>query len=141
LTEASKYHFELDVMLDSMRKHMPEAEFSKPFFKHGGFQQLPVWKGVRIPPLERSVYDTGVNSNLLSGLDFKTANRIGRIYNLQNEYKELTRPMVAKMINMDSRTTRAEVLHVIDFMSSDVAGSEKVIAEKIQQVIDNLEKK
>ena len=57
------------------------------FWSVGGWNLVPGWHGLAIPTLESSVYQTGLATNLLEGLDFNIINGIARTYNYQTDYK------------------------------------------------------
>lgn len=140
IVAAKEYHAQLNEILDSLMKVTPEEELLKPFFKNKGFSFIPGWTGINIPTLESSVFESGLISNLLQGLDFKTINNISRMYNFQKEYKEITKPIVTRLFNVDIETKTTEVITIAQILASDIKGFEETLIKGNTQLIEHLKK-
>ena len=138
LLKAHEYHADIGIMADSIFNNSTKEALQISFFNNGGFQDLPEWSGINIPTMQDAVYTTGVNSGLLNGQDFNTASAIGRAYNMQGAFKDLTQPITVKAVNMNDQTSRREVFFLLSLIGNDVAGSEKVIASRLDETIELL---
>lgn len=104
--KAVAYHESIKTTAHGLQNSLSQEILNKGFWSAGGFKMLTNWKGVQVPMLESSVYQTGILGNTLSGLDFKTVNTIAQIYNFQEEYKPLSQKLFAdRIINVKSETT------------------------------------
>ncbi|MDJ1468027.1 hypothetical protein [Xanthocytophaga flava] len=111
------------------------------FWKSGGFQLISGWKGIYIPPLENSVYQSGLISNTLHGLDFETIHAIAQVYNYQEEYKLWTRTLIFdKVTNIDNRINTAEALSLFQPWA-DIIGVEKSLMRRYSSAKTQLQKK
>ena len=138
LDRAYTYHHALWEKLDSIFEYAPAEQLDKPFFDNYGFQIIPGWTGVNIPTLETSVFETGIISNLISGMDFETVNRISKIYNYQKQYKEVLRPFTERIINVNNQSTTREMLTALLFLGSDVKEMEKSMSNNMEKMIKDL---
>ncbi len=110
-----------------------------PFWSKGGFQLIPGWKGVVIPTLENSVYQSGLISNTLRGLEFDDIHAIAQIYNNQEEYKLWTRTLIFDRITtIDGKTTTWEALSLLNAWS-DIVTLEKSMIKKYPEAQKQLQ--
>ena len=119
--------------------NIDEDELSKPFLSELDFSVLPGWYGINIPTLENSVFESGIISNSLSDLDFKTINQIAMIYNSLKEYKEITKSLANRFINVNSQTSFREIILMVQILTTDIKEMEKNMALSSQKVANYLE--
>jgi hypothetical protein len=106
LEKAVIYHASIVATADSLKKSLSQETLNKGFWSAGGWQLLDNWQGVEVPTLENSVYQTGIISNTLLGLDFKTINTIAQVYRYQDEYKPLAQKLFTdKIVNLKDEST------------------------------------
>jgi hypothetical protein len=124
-----------------LRKRLPPDTLRARFWAVGGFQLIEGWQGVTIPSLEKSVYESGLITNTLSGLDFKTINAIAQVYSSQEEYKELARLFITdKIIGMDEEITTQQMLNTMQWWW-DVISIERDLSKKYQVALTQLKQK
>ncbi len=139
LKRSVDYHSALKESLDSVIFNMDRAQLNEKFFETGGFQKLPNWTGTGIASLSRNVYITGLNTNVMSDLDFKTSSLISGIYTGLDNYKEFTDPIMERMLfSLNYDSSNKDVYFLLELIKSDVLGSEKRIIEKLNQAIEKL---
>ena len=139
LEKAYQYHASLGLNIDSLMANIDEDELSKPFLSELDFSVLPGWYGINIPTLENSVFESGIISNSLSDLDFKTINQIAMIYNSLKEYKEITKSLANRFINVNSQTSFREIILMVQILTTDIKEMEKNMALSSQKVATYLE--
>ena len=76
----------------------------------------------------------------ISGLDFKTINRIAVVYNSQKEYKEITKSLINRFINVNGQTTFREVILMVQILVTDIREMELNMANYSSEVVTYLEK-
>lgn len=140
IENAQAYHKKLGETMDSLYQIVEEEEWAKTFMKAGGFSFFPGWTGVRIPTLERSVYETGIVRNLMDDLEFGLINKIARTYSYQQNYKEITRPLTNRILNISHQTTLMEMAMVITFFGGDISLIEQNMVETYEAIIELLNK-
>lgn len=140
LSEASIYHENLRISINSLDSILTKDQLVNPMFAQNGFDMIPGWKGTKIPALENSIYEAGMISNVMSGMDFKTINNISKIYNFQKSYKELTDPILKKLYDVDHETSLMDVIMPLSILSSDIKTVEKKIIGDYDTLILFIEK-
>lgn len=115
IEESLKYRNSIFLSAKKVREELDTAILEAHFWSVGHWKHLPGWEGVKIPTLESSVYQSGIMTNALSGLDFKVMNSIAKSYNYQDEYKGWTeRYILDKLDKMPSDVTTFEALYMIE---------------------------
>jgi hypothetical protein len=111
LEQANQYRHEMLNTSNVLLQQFSSDTLAANFWEVGGFKIIPNWQGVNIPPLENSVYQSGLITNTLSGLDFTTLNEIAQVYSHQEEYKVWTRTLITdRILNVDANSTTRDVL-------------------------------
>jgi len=138
---AYDYHTKIGEKVDSMLNNSSKERLDSSFFASGGFFAVPGWRGVMLPPLERSVFESGIIGNLMSGMDFQTLNKISKIYNRQKEYKNFTQTVTNKIIAADISLTTESMLNDMLLLKYDIPSIEKGLISDIDKMIEHLEEK
>ena len=139
LDVAYAYHMEIGEVADSILNNSPKEKLEQRFFENEGFFGIPGWRGVMIPPLEQSVFDSGIISNLMSGMDFKSLNKISKTYNQQKQYKEYCQVITQKFISTDVNVTTRFILNDLLILKYDILSMEGHLIKNIEEVIQYLE--
>jgi hypothetical protein len=106
LEKSVLYHASIVATADSLQKVLSPEVLNQRFWSAGGWKLIENWKGVEVPTLENSVYQSGIIGNTLAGLDFKTINKIAQVYNYQDEYKPLAQKLFTdKIVNLNDEST------------------------------------
>ncbi|MEM7575341.1 MAG: hypothetical protein AAF433_20710 [Bacteroidota bacterium] len=139
LEGAAEYHEILGQRIDSIREIASEDDMNLSVLGSGSFGSfIEGWRGIMIPSLERSIYDTGILANALVGLDFATINRISKVYNLQESYRTFAAPILERLLNMDLNTTRKEALLILSFITTDLNQMEFSLIQSYEQLMEYL---
>lgn len=139
LDVAYAYHIKIGDIADSILNNSPKEKLEQRFFENEGFFGIPGWRGVMIPPLEQSVFDSGIISNLMSGMDFKSLNKISKTYNQQKQYKEYCQVITQKFISTDVNVTTRFILNDLLILKYDIPSMEGHLIKNIEEVIQYLE--
>lgn len=141
LQQALAYREKILTASNRLREGLSQDTLKARFWSVGGFQLLKHWQGVYIPPLEKSVYESGLISNTLSGLDFPTIHAIAQVYTYQDEYKEWTRMLITdKIVPMSQDVTTQQVLANLQPWA-DIMHTEKELIKKYQAALKQLKPK
>lgn len=141
LNQTLAYREKILATSNQLRQQLSKNKLGANFWSSGGFQQIKGWQGVFLPPLENSVYQSGLISNTLSELDFETINAIAQVYSNQEEYKLWGRTLIIdKLISMNDEVTTQAVLSNLQFWN-DVIVSEKELIKKYQIALKQLNQK
>lgn len=109
------------------------------FWAMGGFSLIPSWQGTNIPTLERSVYQTGLATNLMNGLEFAIINTVARTYNYQDSYNSFAQKLIFdKIINLEDRIKTRQVLNKFEAWY-DVAITEEALVEQYNNALSHLD--
>ena len=109
------------------------------FWSTGGFSLIPGWQGANIPTLERSVYQTGLATNLMTGLKFDVINTIARTYNYQDSYNSIAQKLVLdKIINLEDEIKTRQVLNKFEAWY-DVVITEEALMEQYNNALSHLD--
>lgn len=128
MEESLNYRNSIFFICKKVRKELDPEILEARFWSVGHWKHLPGWKGVKIPTLENSVYQSGIMTNALSGLDFKIINSIARSYNYQEEYKHWSeRKILDKLDEMPSDVTTYEALNMIEPWNDVIAVEQNLI--------------
>lgn len=136
---AYDYHVLIGEKVDSMINNSSREKLDSSFFGIGGFFAIPGWRGVALPPLERSVFESGIIGNLMSGMDFPTLNKISKTYNLQKEYKDITQTITNKIIAATINQTTESMLNDMLLLKYDIPSIEKMLINDMGELIGYLE--
>lgn len=135
MEESLSYRNSIFLSAKKVRQNLDPKISDAKFWSVGHWKHLPGWEGVKIPTLENSVYQSGIMTNALSGLDFKLINSIARSYNHQEEYKRWTeRNILDKLDNMPSDITTFDALYLIEPWN-DVIAMEQILVEQYEQTL------
>lgn len=129
LEKAAAYHASIVASADSVRKSLNREVLNKSFWSAGGWRLVKNWQGVQVPTLVGSVYQTGIISNTLLGLDFKTVNTIAQTYNLQQELKDHSHRLFLNKIGNINNETTADVLGNFGWLGDLVFYEKELINE------------
>lgn len=140
IQRAYDYHSEIAEVMDSIMNDITKEQLDQSFFQNGGFMGIPKWTGIGIPPVDDSIYQSGIISNSINGIDFNTIASINKMYAFLNEYKDITKPMINRIINSTPQTTTHEVFMCIEFFTTDVRSIEKMIIKRIDGIVEKLDK-
>ena len=144
MVSAHAYHEKIGKNLDSLIQHLENTNpeiLNKSLLGEGGFKLIPGWYGVVIPGLESSIYQSGLISNAFSKMDFETITKISKAYSFQEEYKELTQPVIERLINTNPETTIMQAFSILTFITSDIKGLEAEMVRGYEEMIEFLEEK
>jgi hypothetical protein len=133
-------HENLRASLDTIDQAFSIKDRDKSIFGLGGFTVVPGWTGVKIASLSNSIYESGLISNAFSDVPFDLIHRINSIYNYQESYNEMTKPMLNRMIQSNKNTTVFDAISMMEFFSSDILSMEKNIDKGYDQVLEYLNK-
>jgi hypothetical protein len=132
LQSSLAYRKQVLLVARRLRATLRRDTLNAPFWSVGGFRLLNGWRGVAVPSLENSVYQSGLISNTLAGLDFPTINAIAQVYTLQEEYKVWTRALIIdKIVTVEGSVTTGQVLSKLEFWS-DIINYEEELIKKHQ---------
>ena len=138
MEESLSYRKSIFSSAKKVRKELDPKILEAGFWSVGHWKHLPGWEGVKVPTLENSVYQSGVMTNALSGLDFKIINSIARSYNYQDEYKQWAeRKIIEKLDNMPSDITTFEALSMIEPWY-DIISLEQNLIRQYEQTLEIL---
>ncbi len=111
------------------------------FWSVGGFRLLREWRGTAITPLENAVYQSGLISNALSGLDFSTINAIAQVYTQHEAYEDWMRRLIAdKFVAREDNVTTRQVLESFETWY-DITTLEEELIRKHQAARRQLRRK
>lgn len=99
------YHLEMIKQMDSLSTNHPEN-----FKKYYGYQ-LKDWKGVQIPMLRSSAFQTLLNSGVIEDIPFDIIKSISNIYNSQSAIQRLDDSILEKILNDKGFTTLSDIRH------------------------------
>ena len=106
MVTAYLYHIEMIMQMDSLRTNQPEN-----FNKYYGYQ-LKGWKGIQLPGLRSSAFQTLLNSGVVEDIPFEIIKSTSNIYNSQSAIQRLDDTMLEKILNDKGFTTLSDIRHV-----------------------------
>ncbi|TDQ27532.1 hypothetical protein [Tenacibaculum caenipelagi] len=144
LGSAIRYHEQIGVELDSVRKSLKQSDFNSIYFNNKKFNHnnLPSWTGVGVVRLSKSIYESAKIGGVFQELNISTINLISSIYEYQEIYDEFSMATVDKMLEMDSETKTSDVIQLLSRLSKhDIIKIEKGLLNQINKNIVELERK
>ena len=135
LDNAYEYHSKSFSILDSLWKSWDQSTLIKPFFEGRGFMQIPNWKGIGIPLLKKSSYESAVISNIFPDMNPKLLEQISNIYDDITIYTSGREKIVDRMYNINSNTKLMDVFLIIEIIRGDILSSEKYLSNKCEKTI------
>jgi hypothetical protein len=140
LKKANVYHQSLKKVTDSLFVILKEKELYTPFFKSGGFQKIPHWKGLGTVAIEDDVYQSGVMSGIFENLPIETVSRISKVIIFQEEYTRFSRLISEKLLYISFDNKLIDFLLINSILGNDVARIEEQLAKSYEVLILELEK-
>lgn len=135
IKEAMAYRQAIFSSARKVRQELDQNILQANFWSVGHWNLLPEWKGIHVPTLESSVYQSGVMGNTLSGLDFQLINSIARVYNQQEDYQMwVERLILDKVSQFGSEIKTVEALGSIERWH-DVINKEKELLHQYEQTL------
>lgn len=140
LEESIAYRERIFLSGEKIRKELAPKAMEAGFWSAGGWNQVPGWEGLRIPTLEKSVHQSGIMANALSGLEFSVINSIARSYNQQEEYKLYAQKLILdNLTQLDGQVKTAEALSKLGVWH-DVMNMERELIQQYQKTLEELKK-
>ncbi len=94
LQEKQNYYYQMIDVFDSLRSVNKDVELEST-------ESIPGWKGINPPLMSFSSYETASTIGVFSFIDFNTADKISRVYLLQNELQNLGTTSINSLISGD----------------------------------------
>lgn len=143
LTKAIDYHTKLRATFDSIKGTWNDFDGMQPYFKNKTFKlpQIPGWKGPGMISMESSVFEGARMSNILQEFDLEQVHTLNKAYKAQENYSLITKEVVNKIFNIDSRSTLIDAIGVMEFLNYDILGNEKFLKDFLEQCLKKLKDK
>ncbi|KAA3611221.1 MAG: hypothetical protein D8M58_14715 [Calditrichaeota bacterium] len=133
LDQAIEYHTAFILTLDSLWVHSEKSTLQKPFFEKQGFRQIPNWKGVGIPVLQKTYYETAVVSNIFPDMKFDLLSSITKMYEDITIHNAGREKIINQMYKFNSETKFIDVLLTIEIIRGDVLQFEKHVSNECEK--------
>ena len=142
IRKAAKYHHSLAPVIDSIRESVSEKNAMQLYIGNKNFQhnKIPGWKGINLPELDHTAFESARLSGILTEFDIETIRTISRIYNWMDIYSDFGNKVLNKMIDTDSQTKVIDVLIILDVMTKDIVQFEDSLEKGLTDTITELEK-
>lgn len=126
-----EYHNNLKADVDSLRQSRNLKEAMNGY----------AFNGLRPGSVDNSAFRTGVQSGIIQEMDLSLIQKINMLYNLQDDYQEFNKAMIASILNKDFPTTEMEIeklLVSVKMNMNDVTSFEERLMEKYIEIISDL---
>lgn len=139
MEEIMLYRKEIYSTAKSVRENLDPEILTAKFWSVGHWTLIPNWEGLKTPTLESSVYQTGIMTNALYGMDFKDISSIASIYNKQDDYRIWVDKLIIDNITQLSIDIKTwEALVKIEAWHDIIAKEEELI-NQYEDTIENLQ--
>lgn len=147
--KAIKYHEKINHEFDSIARKLDQEkaiELDAIYFKDRTFKHfyLPSWNGLGIPEPDILIHESAKINGTYQNLNIETLQIISQIYMTLESYNKVSDVPESMLLNIDSRTTNADVYRIFEFLQYDIIHYEKRIArdleetrQKLKVIIDN----
>lgn len=138
--KANIYHQRLKKNTDSLFMTLKEEQLYASFFKFGGFQKIPHWKGLGTVAIEDDVYQSGVMGGVFENIPIETVSKISKVIVFQEEYTRFSRLISEKLLYISFDNKLIDFLLINSILGNDVARIEEQLAKSYEVLILELEK-
>lgn len=141
LEQSYTYHGGIKIQLDSIARVLSRSDLFLTYFGNQKFKhdQIKGWNGVQNANIDDTAFEATKISGIIKEFPIQEIQRISEIYKFQNEYSDIGKSILNKMINFNSETKISDVFGSIDLITSDLKNYEKSLIRQIDQTISLLE--
>lgn len=138
---ASAYHQQIHTEFDSIRISLNEEIVMSPIFgnQHFGLMKLPSWEGIKPALINDTAYESAKLNGVFQNMDIRELKQISEIYKQLLAYKELSKSVNQKILDIDAHSIVADLLFILEITSNDLNHMEEDLSTQITSVIEGLQ--
>ena len=138
LAKAVAYHQSVKENLNIVTKPLTSEDMQSPYFGNKSFHFVKIkgWMGINLPDFETIAFESAKLSGVFHQLDFELTQLISKAYRIIDLNEALGKSLMNKMLNMNSLTTTADAVGMMEMLSTDILQSEKSAQKKLNELRD-----
>lgn len=127
LENSIQYHELIKSNFGKTISKIDKSEVDKPYYGNKSFHvsRIENWNGVGLPNFETVSFEVAKINNVLHELDFDVVQQIARAYQQIETNQEFGNSVLKKLLETNSETKIADIIGIVEMMTSDVLISEK----------------
>jgi hypothetical protein len=137
LLKSIKYHEKIKENLWERTQTFSQAELRQPYFGSAAFHltEIEGWVGVGLPAYESIAFEGAKMNGVLQEIDIETVQAIAGAYSKIEFCDEFGKSLFEKMIQMNSETKVADVVGMLELLTSDILTTEITLAFDLKKII------
>lgn len=139
LEKAIPYHQRIGAVLDSLQSVLSSDELQQTMSASGGLAAIPSWKGMKMPIMDNSVYQSALVSGGFTGLDFNILRQIAQTQSMYTIYNKFFDILLERLSSLNGQTTKAELFDRLAIIGHDIVDIEASLVRTQEQTVQKIQ--